>query len=243
MSPLKVAVLEDNKTFLKELVDNLKRTELVQVIIYEDQSESFITKVRESPPEALLLDIHLKDENTNGVLIAGLLKLPVLFLSAEQKEFLPQIDELKLCGDFPVEHIGKTPDEEKLRKILRSFVPRVREYQKSRKVKIKPIGQEEMFINPSEVCFILSSGGNQTIYFSDRKPITVADKSFDHFRQNGFPEERFALFGRSYLLNIALTTYDDGHLMVQYMSDTYKKEEKIKVPADKRKEARQKFSK
>ena len=154
MNKLKVAVLEDNDAFLKELIDNLKRTELVEILFYSKSSEQFIDKARIQGPEALLLDIHLKDESTNGVEVAEILKLPVLFLSAERRNYLESIDNLKLIGTFPVEEIGKTPDVEKLKIILKTFIPRVREYQKTQKVLIKPTGLDEIFIFPNDVSFI-----------------------------------------------------------------------------------------
>ena len=141
MKPIKVAVLEDEKIFLTELVRGLRTIEFVSVVAYEQTSENFIKKVRETHPEILLLDIYLKDESTTGINVAELFNLPVLFLSSQRKDFLDGIDSLKFKNEFPVEEIGKTFDPIKLNAIFKTFIPRVREFQKGQKVKVKPIGR------------------------------------------------------------------------------------------------------
>ena len=101
-----------------------------------------------------------------------------------------------------------------------------------------------MFITPSEVSFILAENGNHKIYFINHKPIEIADKNFDYFKQIGFPEDKFYLFVRKYLLNISLTTFEDEKLLTPYMLDTgEKKIEKNKVPPDKRREIKNVFLK
>ncbi len=244
MTPLKVAVLEDEKSFLTELVRSLRTIQTVTVVVYEQTSETFIRKVRETQPDILLLDIYLKGESTTGINVAEIFNLPVLFLSSERKNFLEGIDNLKIKNEFPVEEIGKTFDPVKLNAILKMFIPRVKEYQKTQRVKVKPKGQDEMLINPSEVAMIFAVNGNHIFYFINKKPILIADKSFEHFRQNGFPEDKFYKFGKSHLFNISLTYFEDEKLITEYIFDNgEKKIEKNKVPADKRKEIKNLFLK
>lgn len=244
MKPIKVAVLEDEQSFLTELVRSLKTLDSVSVVAYDQSSEIFIKKVRETQPDILLLDIYLKNESTTGINVAELFQLPVLFLSSERKNYLESIDNLKIKNEFPVEEIGKTFDPVKLNAIFKMFVPRVREYQKNQKVKVKPIGGDEIFITPSEVSFILAENGNHKIYFSNRKPIEIADKNFEYFKHNGFPEDKFYKCGKSYLLNISLTSFEDEKLLIPYVFHTgERKIEKIKVPSDKRKEIKNVFLK
>lgn len=245
MKPIKVAVLEDEKIFLTELVRGLRTIEFVSVVAYEQTSENFIKKVRETHPEILLLDIYLKDESTTGINVAELFNLPVLFLSSQRKDFLDGIDSLKFKNEFPVEEIGKTFDPIKLNAIFKTFIPRVREFQKGQKVKVKPIGEEEVFITPSDVSFIVSLGkGNHKIYFSNRKPIEIADKTFDYFKQNGFPEEKFYRYDRGCLLNISLTSIEGETLLIPFLGDDGKKrEEKHTVSSSKRKEIKSVFLK
>lgn len=244
MKLFKLAVLEDEQDFLTELVRNLREIETINVVAYEQTAMNFIQKVRETQPDILLLDIYLKNESTTGINVAELFQLPVLFLSSERKNFLESIDNLKFENKFPVEEIGKTFDTVKLNSILKGFFPRVINHQKNQKVKVKPIGEDEILISPTEVSFILAENGNHKIYFTNRKPILIADKTFDFFNQNGFPEDKFYLFKRSYLLNISLTTFEDQVLLTPYMLDNgEKKIAKNKVPTDKRKEVKSKFLK
>lgn len=131
MTLLKVAVLEDNFDFLKEMVDNLSRTGLVEVIVKEQHSEKFISEVKEKKPEILLLDILL-DDSINGIQVAQILKLPVIFLSGAKKDFSESIESLKTNESFPpVEEYGKIPDVERLKILLKKFIPRVREFQQT----------------------------------------------------------------------------------------------------------------
>jgi hypothetical protein len=44
VKPIKVAVLEDEKIFLTELVRGLRTIEFVSVVAYEQTSENFIKK-------------------------------------------------------------------------------------------------------------------------------------------------------------------------------------------------------
>ncbi len=245
MAKLKIAVLEDNPIFLKELVGNLRLTEQVEILVYDDVADSFVDKVKEKKPEALLLDIRLGG-SINGIQVAEILKLPVLFLSAERRDYLEEIDRLKLIGTFPVEEIGKTPDTEKLKTILRTFIPRVREYQKTQKVFIKPKGEDEILINPADVAFIetVKNAGNHKLNFTNRKPLIVADKTFDYFRKNGFLEEKFYHIDRPYLVNIAHAVYNADSVDIQFIDDNGKAASiSLTIPDDKRKEARKLLSK
>jgi two-component system LytT family response regulator len=240
----KVAVLEDEKTFLVELVSSLRRIDYIDVVAHDQTSEGFISKVREKRPDILLLDIHLKDESTTGLNVAELFELPVIFLSSERKNYLDSIDLIKLFGNFPVDQIGKTFKVEILKSMFEKFLPLVREFHKSQKIKIKPIGEEEILISPKDVTFILSQDGNQTFYFIQQKPIRVADKSIKHFVNNGFDEQRFYTFNRGFLLNIAETEYKDNKLIAKYMNENMAvKTETLEVPLDKRKEVRTIFQK
>lgn len=239
-----VAVLEDEKTFLVELVSSLRKIEYINVVAYDQTSEGFIAKVKETKPDILLLDIHLKDESITGLNVAELFELPVIFLSSERKNYLDSIDLIKLFGNFPVDQIGKTFKVEILKSMFDKFLPLVREFNKNLKITIKPIGNEEILISPKEVTFILSENGNQTLYFSQRKPVTVADKSLNYFINNGFGQDRFHLFSRGYLLNIAETDYYDNRLTTKYMDENKEiKSQSLSVPIDKRKEVRTIFQK
>lgn len=242
---IRVAVLEDDKVFLKEMVDNLRRTGLVEVVVFEQDSANFIEHALKYQPELLILDIHLKGESINGVHVAQVLKLPVIFFSGARGEYIGPIDDLKKLKDFPpVEELGKVLDADTIKTILEKFIPRVREYQKCQKIKVKPIGCDERLISLKDVSFIVSNKGNHNIYFDNERPIIVADKTFEYFKQNGFSEDTFYLYGRSYLLNISRASYENEMLQIPYKADNGEKRiEKINVAADKRREVKKVFLK
>lgn len=242
---IRVAVLEDEKELLKEMVDNLRRTGLVEVVVFEQDSERFIEHVRKHQPELLILDIHLKGETTNGVHIAKILKLPAFFFSGARELHLHALDNLTWLKDFPpIGNFNKAPDADTLKTVLEKFIPRVREYQKCQKIKVKPIGCDERLISLSDVSFIVSNRGNHNIYFENERPIIIADKTFEYFKQNGFSEDKFYLYGRSHLLNISRASYEDEMLQIPYKADNGEKRiERINVAADKRKEVKKVFLK
>lgn len=244
MNKIKVAVLEDSKLFLKELVDNLRRTGLVDVVGYESNSEAFVETVLNKSPDALLLDIHLAGENINGIHIAEKLKLPVLFLSAERKNYVDKIDILKYDGNFPVEEVGKTPDEKKLKVILADFIPRVIEFHKKHKILIKPKGEEETVINPADVSYIesIKGTGNHILYFFSRKPIETADTTFDYLRSIGFSETKYYKVGKSLLFNKDTTIYKDHCLIAKFKNELGQLiEQPFPITAEKRKQIRELF--
>lgn len=243
MAKFKVAILEDDPNFLKELVNNLKRTELVDIVAYSDSSVEFIGKVKKSNPDALLLDIHLAGETSTGVDVAQELQLPVLFLSSHRRNFLDEIDGLKLLGKFPVDQLGKTPDAEKLKTMLTAFIPIVKNYQKTLevKVKLKPKGQDAAYFYLCDVAFVksLKGTGNHMVFFVNRKPIETVDSTFEEFRSHGFAEDKFYRFGKPYLLNIAHSVYKDDNISISHIGEDGKTQTYlIPVLADKRKEVR-----
>lgn len=246
MTQFKVAVLEDDEDFLKELVGNLRANKTISEVIYERTSAGFIRKVRETNPDILVLDIHLKGESTTGINVAELFDIPTIFFSNMKGSYSDAIDQQKYKKACPVEEYGKTFDRERLNDILTKFIPRVFEYQKTIKVKIKPIGDEEKIILTSDVCVIeaIKGTGNHEIKLLNHKPIRTADTTFEYFRSIGFTEEKFYKLGKSLLFNIANTSYEDGHLKTNVMKLDRKMEPfSIEVPIDKQKDVRKVFQK
>lgn len=232
MNKIKVAVLEDDKHFLKELISNLKEINFIDIIAYAETSEIFIELVKEKSPDLLLMDIHLSGESINGIQIANILKLPVIFLSDERRNYLERIDDLKLLGTFPVEEIGKTPNSIKLKTIIESFLPKLQSFQKSKKIKIKPVNEDEVIINPSEVTFISSRGKYHDINFVDKNSISTINKSFDYFINNGFDNTNFFKLGRNYLINFNKSTYNSGIIEAFFYIQGIKKSQHIKVQSE-----------
>lgn len=135
MSLLKVAVLDDDQLFLKDLIDSLKRTKLVEVVVDAQDSDSFIKEVQSNEVDAVFLDIKLYNEQRNGIDVANILKKPTIFFTSARSEYTDRIEALKTSKDFPpVEEFNKSPNVERLKIILEKFIPRVKDYQKEVKI-------------------------------------------------------------------------------------------------------------
>lgn len=65
---LKVAILEDNPSLLKDHKQNLEAIELVEVVAFATNSTDFLNNENTSKADALLLDIDLGGgSNMNGL--------------------------------------------------------------------------------------------------------------------------------------------------------------------------------
>ena len=93
---LKVAILEDNPSLLKDHKQNLEATELVEVVAFATNSTDFLNNEKTSKADALLLDIDLGGGSSmNGLEVAYKLKLPVLFVSGHNAANLKEIEKLE----------------------------------------------------------------------------------------------------------------------------------------------------
>jgi len=97
MNPIKIAVLEDDQRFLKDLIDSLKKTKLVddKNIIYNQNSDDFIDEVLKNEIDVLLLDIKLDGDIRNGIDVANILKKPTIFFTSARNEYTDKIEDLK----------------------------------------------------------------------------------------------------------------------------------------------------
>lgn len=245
MSLFKIAVLEDDLEFLKALVDDLKRTKLVEIVAHNHESTPFIEDVKKKTPDALMLDIKLAGDVRNGIDVAALLKLPTIFFTGAKKEYTDQIESLRINPSFPpIEEYNKLPDEERLKIILKKFIPIVKAYQKTKKVSIKPIGEDPIYISPTDVVFIVADDGNHKLYFINRNPVKVADKSFEYFEGLGFDKDCFYKLNQSALFNISLARYENKTLSATFrFDDGSDKTKKFPVPDKINKEVKSLFTK
>lgn len=207
MRYLKVAVLEDNKELLKDLLASLKETNLVEVVFSATNSTDFLQQVQTSSIEALILDIELCNDSMSGIDVANKVKLPVLFVSGKSRDFIDRIEELNLNYDFPVESIMKPVSNEKLNKILTKFINRIHLLEKSAFVNLTFKGnkREKIDIN-TIVCLESETGGsgesnNKKIYFTNRIPEILIDFSFRKMHEKGFDETIFITPNQSYRVN------------------------------------------
>lgn len=242
MNLLKVAVLEDDQLFLKDLIDSLKQTKLVEVVVDAQHSDTFIKEVKGNEVDAVFLDIKLYNEQRNGIVVAEILKKPTIFFTSARSEYSDKIEALKTLKDFPpVEEFNKSPDVERLKIILEKFIPRIRDFQKHSSVRIKVRGEEKL-IDKGNVTFIASSNKNHQIYFTNCDSIEIYDKSFEYFVENlGFGENSFCRVGKSYLVNKEHAKIEGNDVITTYFLNGKHRPEKIEIPKDKLSEIKKAF--
>lgn len=207
MSHLKVAVLEDNKELLKDLLVNLKETNLVEVVFSATNSTEFLEKIPSSSVEALILDIELCNDSMSGIDVANKVKLPVLFVSGKSRDFIDRIEDLNLNHDFPIESIMKPTSQEKLNKILTKFINRINQAEKSAFVYLTFKGNKREKIDFSSIVYLESETGgsgesnNKKIFFTNRIPETLIDFSFRKMQEKGFDVTIFKTPNQSFRVN------------------------------------------
>ncbi len=220
MKKLKVAVLEDNMELLKDLIENLKETNQVEVTLFATNSSDFLEKIKSNPVEALILDIDLAGDSMSGIDVANKLKLPVLFISGKSRDFIDRIEDLNLNHDFPIESIMKPTSQDKLNKILIKFISRINQAEKSAFVYLTFKGNRREKIDFNTIVYLESETGgsgesnNKKIYFTNRIPETLIDFAFRKMHEKGFDENVFKTPNRSYRVNVnKINSYNPDHTL------------------------------
>lgn len=237
MTKLKVAILEDNPSFLKALEEDLTETKLVEVCVRATNSNEFLEKVNSTNIDALVLDIDLAGDSMNGLSVASHLKLPVLFVSGKTRDFVNGIEDINTNPEIPVEHITKPFTQKKLENILGKFVLQVQAIKKARYVYLDFADSKRNKIDIDTIVCIESEPGtsgrsnNKKIYFTNRTPETLYNFSFNKMEDAGLEQTKFLIPHQSYRFNEAkYIRYTDSHeVEVQVFSSKGKLEVK-KIP-------------
>lgn len=205
---LKIAILEDNPSLLKDHKQNLEATDLVDVVAFATNSTDFLNNEKTSKADALLLDIDLGGgSNMNGLEVAYKLKLPVLFVSGHNAANLKEIEKLESEFDLIVDHITKPFTEKEFIKKATKFLNEVLESIES--IFIVLDFEEDKFCKvPIDTIVYLESdtgksgaSNNKRIYFTDKKPQLLFDFSFSKMTEKGFNKNQFLTVHRSYVVN------------------------------------------
>ncbi len=204
---LKVAILEDNKTLLKDAVDMLRASEHVELVVYSTNSEEFITLFKKKKPEALILDIDLVNDSMSGLDVAKYCKLPVLFLSGKISTYYSNIEDLDLDSEGVISHVSKPVTEEKLEKALSKFVRQYRAMQKTNYVHLDFAGTKNNKIRLDDIVCLCTdkkqgaTSGNKVIYFNNRNPEVLVDFSFKDMDKFGLSTTKLITTHRSFRVN------------------------------------------
>ena len=204
---IKVAILEDNKDLLKELKQTLEEIALVDVVAWATSSAEFLSKVEQTKPDALLLDIDLRGDSMSGLDIAHRLKLPVLFVSGKTVEFNHGIEDYNLNSEVPVHHITKPITDEKLRKILPKFIKEIEAQGAKNFIYLDFADTRRNKIAIDTIVYLGtdkangSDSNNKQIFFTNRKPEILIDFSFSKMEEIGFAKNIFITIHKSFRVN------------------------------------------
>lgn len=224
MSGLRVVVLEDEPAVLKELVVRLRDSNLVEVVDYAKDRNTFMQAVQNHPPDALILDIDLVGEPEGGLAIARDLALPVLFFSGHVGKYIDAIEILdSQRTQLPVAHLTKTCEDDVFTNRLKKFVEQVHGWQKGQMVTLRPKDKGSTIEVPlSDIVAITvdqngASSNNKVILFKERKPVVVADVTLSRLRDFGIPETAFKQISASRVVNrMNVLEWTRGNAKVRY---------------------------
>lgn len=201
----KLAVLEDDQELLEDRKRNLQRIENVIVVAASYNSADFLKQVRETNPDAILVDIDLKNDSMSGLDIAYKLNLPVLFASSENARHIKDFENLKLEHDLIVDHITKPFTDNVFIKTVQRFIKDI--YIRNA-VEFKLIEHQtrqgyayDSIVYLSADKMEGSESNNKMIYFNDQPPKKLIDFSFKTMEDRGFHSQHFLTIHRSFRVN------------------------------------------
>lgn len=209
MKTWKIAVLEDNKALLKDLVELVNSIDSFKVVVHSCDSTSFIEKVNLENPDFLLLDIELVNDSMTGLDVAKKLQQPCIFVSGKNAENLRSIESLKFDQSIRIDFISKPYNDENLKKIVTKFALDLSRENKSTFLQLKFDGDYHQIPVNSIVCIGTdknqnAESNNKVFYFNDRPPKMVADFSFKTKIDDVHPS--FITIHKSFRVNLDAST-------------------------------------
>ena len=249
MTIWKLALLEDNKELLNDRKKNLETIDNVKVVAWATNSEEFLSKVNETKPDAILVDIDLNGDSMNGLDVAYKLNLPVLFVSSENAKHIKDIENLKRDQDLIVDHITKPFSDATFIKTVQRFVKDI--YIRNA-AEFKLLESHTRNGLPYDSIVFMSAdkmegseSNNKLIYFNNQPHKKLIDFSFSKMENHGFHSSHFLTIHRSFRVNKRnVKKYDHTRfiVVVDAFSSTGKLEEKyLPVSENYRSEIRKYF--
>ena len=205
MEKLKIAILEDDKTLLKDAKASLEASGLVEVIFCSFNTDDFYTQLAKNKVQALVLDIDLAGQSSTGIDVATICKLPVIFRSGKTDRFNSEIEDVNHAFEFPVDRLKKVCSDEAMLNVLKKFIKQVESYEKSKRVTLNLVGKKSTSLNTDNIVYLTTHDAgpsNLMIYFNDREPEIATDLRFVQLKDKGFPMDLFNEIHRSFYVNI-----------------------------------------
>jgi len=205
---LRLAILEDSALLLNDLRSTLEDNHLGEVVVCAQRSDDFLSQMQKkiNNVDALILDITLEGDPMNGIDVANRFNLPILFITSHTKEYIFQIESLKIDKDMPIEFLTKPLNTEKLINLFGKFEKSIQAFKKHNKLNLKVMHQRNGEIEQNNIMFIKSIDGSESNnkmiqLFNDEIPLEVSRISLGKFFELGLSEEMFVQTSQSYLVN------------------------------------------
>ena len=205
---LRVALLEDSQLLLKDHFQKIKEHDLAEVRIKSTNAADFLNEFEEKKNyiDALVMDIDLIGESLNGIDIAKQLDFPVLFITGKTRDFIGQIEELRIFNEEPIEFLTKPVSDDKLIRIFEKFEQQIKYTQKSTYLELPFKDTYESKIAQKDIILIRSKAGarnneKEVVTTKKDEPFEVSKMSMKEFFASGLRKDQFEEIGQSYIIN------------------------------------------
>ena len=204
---MRLALLDDNAEQLEKKQYFLRNLQ-VQVITASLNAKTFLYEVKNSKPEALILDLNLGDSYMTGMEVAFQLKLPVLFASSNTDQYIKEMEQLKRDFSICVDHITKPFTEQEFHKTVNRFIQEVHFFANQNYVYLDLSQQKRTKIAIDSIVYLVadkangSESNNKQIYFLNRKSENLIDFSFSRMEEKGLLNSQFITIHKSFRVNV-----------------------------------------
>lgn len=207
MKTLNIGILEDNPFILKDLINSIKEFELANIKLIAQNTREFLNKFNQTTGiDAVVLDIDIDGDSMNGIDVANHLKLPILFITGKTKEYLNEIEDLRLYHQQPVEFLTKPIREEKLKLVFEKFKQQITANRKANTIELKFVDGFRKEFQQDDIVYIESDTDNKSndklIYLkSESEPQKISKISMDQLFEKGLSKENFTQTHQSFIIN------------------------------------------
>lgn len=208
MKQLNIAILEDSPILLKDLIGYIEDLKLANIKVKAQNTTDFLEKLNEaSTIDAVVLDIDIHGDSMNGIDVANHLKLPTLFISGKTKNYLNEIEDLRLFHDQPVEFLTKPIRDDKLKLVFEKFVEQIKSHEKSNFFEVKLHNGVTEKIKQCDIVYITSvpnsKKNSKNIFTKNQEtPFEVSKINMDEFFERGLSKEKFTKTHQSFIINL-----------------------------------------
>ena len=208
MHKLKAALLDDNKEQLLKHKQLLEQSGMVSVVTDCFSAETFMQQIKDTKPEVLFLDLNLGDSYMTGMEVAFEVKLPVLFVSSNNAQYVKDMEVLKREYDLCVDHITKPFTEKEFLKTTERFLTEVAFFSNRQQVYLDFGAAKRNKIALDHIVYLSSDkangaeSNNKQIHFINRKAENLIDFSFTRMEEKGMLKSQFITIHKSFRVNV-----------------------------------------